>query len=115
MTRAPDPWPFRPWMSVERGGLPESFHQGLLVVVDDTGRIRTSLGDPSWRAFVRSSLKMIQALPVVDSGAADAFGLGERLIALCCASHSGEPFHVEAAREILTRSGADEANLHCGA
>ena len=111
----PASWPFRPWMSVDRGGWPESFHEGALVVVDDGGSVRASLGGSDFPVFIRSSLKMIQALPVVESGAADAFGLDERLLALCCASHSGEPFHVDGAREILRRAGAREEWLHCGA
>jgi L-asparaginase II len=107
-------WPFRPWVGVERGGFLESVHEGLLVVVDDTGRERARWGDPTWTSFLRSSAKMIQALPVVESGAADAFRLEPRHLALCCASHSGETMHVEGVREILARSGVDEALLHCG-
>ena len=48
---------------------------------------------------------MIQAIPVVESGAADAFGFEPRHLALCCASHNGEPMHVAIAREILARAG----------
>lgn len=101
-------------MRVERGGFPESFHDGLLVVVDDRGEVRARWGRPEWTSFLRSSAKMIQALPVVESGAADAFGLGPEHLALCCASHSGEPFHVAGVREILARAGVEERILHCG-
>ena len=111
---APDPWPFRPWMAVERGGHVESYGEGVLVVMDDRGRVRARWGDPGWTSFLRSSLKMIQAIPVVESGAADDFGLEPRHLALCCASHSGEPFHVEGARLILERAGVPEDVLHCG-
>jgi L-asparaginase II len=110
----PEPWPFRPWVGVERGGHLESVHDGLLVVVDDRGEVRASWGDPSWRSFLRSSAKMMQALPLVESGAADRFGLEARHLALCCASHSGEPVHVGGVREILSRAGLDEGLLHCG-
>jgi len=99
---------------VERGGHLESVHEGLLVVVDDAGEERAHWGDPSWTSFLRSSAKMIQALPLVESGAADAFGLEPRHLALCCASHSGEPVHVGGVREILARAGVDESLLHCG-
>ncbi len=108
-------WPFRPWVCVERGGHPESYHEGILVVADDEGTVRASWGDITWPSFLRSSLKMIQAISVVESGAADAFGFGPRHLALICASHNGEPMHVELAREILSRAGLDEAALRCGA
>jgi len=107
-------WPFRPWVRVDRGGHPESCHEGALVVTDDAGEVRLSWGDPSVPVFVRSSLKMIQALPVVETGAADAFALEPADLAVCCASHSGEPFHVRAVRGILERAGVDEGLLHCG-
>jgi L-asparaginase II len=100
---------------VDRGGYPESFHEGLLVVVDDRGEVRAAWGDPQWPAFPRSSAKPIQALALVESGAADAFRLREEHLALCCASHSGEPVHVRGVREILSRIGLDESHLHCGA
>jgi L-asparaginase II len=108
-------WPFRPWVRVDRGGLPESFHEGLLAVVDEDGALLTSWGDPGFTAFVRSSLKMIQALPLVESGAADAFGLEPAHLALTCASHAGEPFHVTGVREILRRAAVPESALQCGA
>ncbi len=106
--------PFRPWVSVMRGGHPESLHEGLLVVADDEGTIRARWGDPAWPAFLRSSLKMFQAIPVVESGAADAFGFDSRHLALICASHNGEPAHVLLAREILAKAGLEEAALRCG-
>lgn len=107
-------WPFRPWVCVERGGYPECYHEGILVVVDDEGRERARWGDPQWTSFLRSSLKMMQAIPVVESGAADAFGFGPRHLALCCASHNGEPVHVQLAREILAGAGLPESALRCG-
>ena len=110
----PDPWPFAPWVRVDRGGRPEALLQGALVVMDDIGRPLAHSGDPGWSTYARSSLKMIQALPLVRSGAADRFGLEPRHLALCCASHSGEPAHVATAREILARCGSDESVLHCG-
>jgi L-asparaginase II len=100
---------------VDRGGLPESFHEGVFAVVGDDGDVRASWGDPRFAAFVRSSLKMIQAVPLVESGAADAFGLAREHLALTCASHAGEPFHVAGVREILRRAGVAESALQCGA
>ncbi len=114
---APDsgPWPFRPWMCAERGGRPESYHEGILVVVDDHGNVRARWGDPAWPAYLRSSLKMVQALPLVESGAADEFRLTPRHLAVTCASHSGELSHVTAIGEILERAGLDPSFLRCGA
>ncbi|MAF26701.1 MAG: asparaginase [Gemmatimonadota bacterium] len=105
---------FEPWMIVERGGFPESRHRGILAVIDDSGRVLASLGDPSWVSFLRSSAKMFQALPLVESGTADALGLDDRQLAVCCASHSSEPFHLRAVEEILSRAGLLEADLQCG-
>ena len=104
---------FRPWARVERGDLPESVCSGALVVVDEDGRVRASWGDPEAFVFPRSSAKPFQALPLVASGAADDFPLPH--VALCCASHSGEPFHIEGVRRVLAAAGADESVLHCGA
>ena len=108
-------WPFRPWVRVERGGFLESAAQGLLVVVDDEGLVRASWGDPQWVSFLRSSAKMFQAIPVVESGAADRFALSAEHLAVCCASHSGERAHTRLVGEILVRAGVHEEHLHCGA
>ena len=64
-----------PMVELWRGGLLESTHLGHAVLVDDTGQIVQAWGDPERIIFPRSSCKMIQALPLVESGAADAFGL----------------------------------------
>jgi L-asparaginase II len=108
-------WPFRPCVRVERGGRPESYHAGILVVIDDEGRVAASWGDPRWPAYLRSSLKMIQALPLVESGAADAFGLTPRELAVACASHAGADEHLEAVASILRRAGLGPERLLCGA
>ena len=54
-------------------------------------------------------------MPLVESGAADAFGLGDDELAVACASHSGEPVHVAAVRSLLAKAGLDESYLACGA
>lgn len=97
-----------------RGGLLESTHQGHAVVVDETGQIVESWGDPNRIIFPRSSCKMIQALPLVESGAADAFGLTPVQLALSCASHQGAALHVNAARDWLAGIGLGEPDLRCG-
>jgi L-asparaginase II len=60
-------------------------------------------------------VKPIQALPLLESGAADKYGFGDQEIALACASHGGEPAHVEVASRMLARAGLDAGALECGA
>ena len=65
--------------------------------------------------FPRSAIKAIQALPLVESGAADRYGFGLDELALACSSHSGEPGHVATAERMLQRIGLDASALKCGA
>ncbi len=106
----------KPILMVElwRGGLLESTHLGHAVLVDDTGQIVQAWGDPERIIFPRSSCKMIQALPLVESGAADAYGLTTAQLALSCASHQGAALHVNAARDWLAGIGLGEPDLRCG-
>ena len=80
-------------VEITRGDLVESVHRGSIAVADAKGNIRFALGDLTSAVYPRSSLKPIQALPLLESGAAEAFGLSDEEIALACASHSGEPMH----------------------
>ncbi len=98
-----------------RGGVLESTHRGHAVICDDTGAIVQSWGDPEKIIFSRSSCKMIQALPLLETGAADAYGLTDAHIAFACASHQGEAKHVDLARRWLADLGLTEADLRCGA
>ena len=98
-----------------RGGLLESTHRGHAVICDDTGAVVQSWGDPAKIIFSRSSCKMLQALPLLESGAADAFGLTDAHVAFACASHQGEAGHVDMARRWLADLGLAEADLRCGA
>lgn len=99
---------------IRRGGILESVHHGVAVVADADGRILQSWGDPSFVTFPRSSLKPFQAIPLVESGAADAAGLTEEHLALACASHSAEDFQVALVRGWLERLGLGESALVCG-
>lgn len=85
------------------------------VVVDADGAIVAAWGDPERLTYPRSANKPLQALPLVETGAADRFDLSERHIAFSCASHKGEVFHVDAAREWLGRIGLSGDALECGA
>ncbi|WNR46560.1 asparaginase [Paenibacillus roseipurpureus] len=100
---------------VTRGAITESIHRVHLAVVDTRGALLHRAGDPQFLTFARSTAKLIQALPVIESGAADHFGLTEAEIALCCASHNGEADHVSAAHSILGKLGYHSMHLQCGA
>ncbi|MDU0201484.1 asparaginase [Paenibacillus sp. MAH-36] len=100
---------------VYRGNITESIHRVHLAVVNTKGSLLHGAGDPQLLTFARSTAKLIQALPVIESGAADHFGLGEAEIALCCASHNGEAEHVSAAQGILGKLGFHHEHLQCGA
>ena len=102
-------------VELTRGELVESVHRGSVAIVDAAGAVRFALGDVNTPVYSRSSLKPIQAIPLVESGAAEAFGLSDQEIALACASHSGEPMHTERVAAWLARIGLDEGDLACGA
>jgi L-asparaginase II len=102
-------------VQVTRGGRVESRHQGAIAILDADGGVHTVLGDIDRPVFPRSAVKSIQALPLVESGAADAVGFGEKELALACSSHSGEPAHVALAASMLQRAGLDGTALECGA
>jgi L-asparaginase II len=101
-------------VEVTRGPLVESVHRGAIAIADASGALRFALGDVETPTYPRSSLKPVQALPLVESGAADAFGLCDEEIALACASHSGEPMHTTRVAAWLTRIGCSERDLACG-
>jgi L-asparaginase II len=101
-------------VEVFRGALVESRHHGAVAVVDADGVTVLALGDVVQPVYPRSAVKMIQALPLVESGAVEKFGFGDQELALACASHGGEPAHVEVAGRMLARAGLDGAALECG-
>lgn len=111
LASADDPVLVEAW----RGALVESRHRGAAVVVDAQGRVVAAWGDIERSVYGRSAIKPLQALPLVESGAADRYGLGERALALACASHHGEPMHVAAVAAWLDRLGLGPADLECGA
>jgi len=102
-------------VEVTRGALVESRHAGAIAIADAQGRLLLALGDVARPVFPRSAVKALQAIPLVESGAADAFGLGEEELAVACASHSGERVHLDAVRSLLAKAGLDESYLACGA
>lgn len=102
-------------VEVTRGNIVESRHRGMAVVVDGDGSVLLSAGDVDAAVFPRSACKAMQALPLIESGAADAYGFGSRELALACSSHSGEDAHVELAAAMLAKAGRDVDSLECGA
>lgn len=103
-----------PMVELWRGGLLESTHLGHAVICDASGQIVEAWGDPARIIFPRSSCKMLQALPLIETGAADAHGLSERHLALSCASHQGAALHVGMAGRWLADLGMGEPDLRCG-
>jgi L-asparaginase II len=103
-----------PLVELWRGGLLESTHTGHAVICDDKGQIVESWGNPAEVIFPRSSCKMVQALPLMESGAFDAAGLTEAHAAFACASHWGSALHVTMARTWLEGLGLGEPDLRCG-
>jgi len=101
-------------VEVTRGPLVESRHSGAIAVADADGRLVLALGDVERPVFPRSAVKALQAILLVESGAADAFGLVDEELAVACASHSGDAVHVEAVRSLLAKAGLDETYLVCG-
>ena len=106
--------PAHPMVELWRGGRLESSHDGHAVICDASGTIVEAWGDPSAVIFPRSSCKMLQALPLVESGAADAAGLTEAHLALACASHQGAHLHTDMVTRWLADLGLAEADLRCG-
>jgi L-asparaginase II len=97
-----------------RGNALESLHYGSVAVVDATGRLIYAAGDPYVLTFTRSALKPLQALPFVSGGGLQHFGFSKAQAALLCASHSGEPRHVDAVADMLARAGLAAGDLQCG-
>ncbi|MES0072391.1 asparaginase [Mesorhizobium sp. M0058] len=102
-------------VEVLRGAIVESAHRGAVAIFDGDGKPVLEIGDTARPVFPRSAVKAIQALPLVETGAADAYGFGDRELALACASHSGEPAHVELAQAMLAKADLDKSALECGA
>ena len=103
------------FVNAMRGGAVESQHRGALAIVDADGAVHTALGDTLRPVFPRSAIKVLQALPLVESGAAERFGLSDEELALACASHGGELLHTQVAAAMLAKVGLDAGALECGA
>ncbi|HUG41964.1 MAG TPA: asparaginase [Longimicrobiales bacterium] len=101
-------------VEVLRGARVESIHVVDLAVLGTGGEVLVTSGDAASPVFARSALKPFQAIPLVEDGVVERFGLTDEELALCCASHSGEPRHVQLAASILARIALGEDALACG-
>lgn len=97
-----------------RGGIVENKHRIHAAVVDHEGKLSYAVGDPNWVTLARSAAKPIQALAILETGAADRFHFDDADIALICASHSSESRHISRAQNMLRKAEAKEEDLACG-
>ncbi len=102
-------------VEVVRGAMVESRHQASVAIVDPDGAVAAAWGDIDEPVYPRSALKPLQALPLVESGAAAAHGLDQPALAVATASHTGEPRHVEVVGRWLAGVGLGSGDLECGA
>ena len=97
-----------------RGSYLESVHTGMAVICDKEGEISHQWGDPNALILPRSSAKMMQAIPLIISGAEQKFSIGDDLLALACASHNAAEIHLSRVVGWLSHLGFSEADLRCG-
>jgi L-asparaginase II len=103
-----------PLLELTRGDTVESIHMGAIVVVDRHGALLHAIGDPQTVTFLRSAAKPFQALPFIEAGGHTHYGLGQKEIAVICASHSGTDEHVTTIAGIQAKAGIGEDQLMCG-
>lgn len=104
----------QPLLEVTRGAVVESVHYGSIAIVDSTGKLLASYGDPKTVAFLRSSAKPFQVLPFVERGGAEHFQLTPSELAISCASHEGSDLHVQTVEGMQKKTGIEEGTLQCG-
>jgi L-asparaginase II len=106
---------FVPAARVLRGQGVDAVHCAAIAVVDGSSRLTHALGDPQQSFFSRSSIKPLQALPLVEAGGLTRFGFDSEALALCASSHNGSDRHRALALDMLQKQGLDAAALQCGA
>ena len=102
-------------VEIWRADFLESQHRGHAVISDTAGNVIASWGNPDQVILPRSATKMLQALPLIESGAAEAFGLGTEQLALSCASHSSAAIHTDRVEVWLENLGLNDDDFRCGA
>jgi L-asparaginase II len=101
-------------IEVLRGPVVESVHQVMAVVCDDRGFVNGYFGNTEYLTYPRSSIKLLQALPLVETGAFEKFGLDEKMLAMACASHKGEKQHLLVLTQWMEKTKITESMLQCG-
>ncbi len=102
-------------VEVIRGEVVESFHRGVICVVDAQNKVLFSKGNIHQVCYPRSAMKFLQHIPLIESGAVERFGLSLEEIAVMCGSHNAEPKHVDVVTSILRKIGLTASDLRCGA
>jgi L-asparaginase II len=97
-----------------RGEVVDNVYRGCVAVVDTGGDVRFALGDPEYRAFIRSAGKPLQALALVELGGVEAYDMDDAELAIICASHSGKALQVQTVRRLLGKIGVAESSLRAG-
>ena len=105
---------YQPIYQLTRGPIVESVHYGAIAVVEASGRLFASYGDPEVVTYLRSSSKPFQALPFLEAGGQDAYQLALPEVAILCASHSGTSEHIAVVRSVQAKTGVRETDLMCG-
>ena len=105
---------FEPLVELTRGGIVESVHLGALAAVDSEGKLLAAYGNPDMVSFPRSSMKPFQALPLVENGGIETYGLTEEELAVICSSHTGTDEHVQVLKSIHQKVGLKLSDLQCG-
>jgi L-asparaginase II len=101
-------------VEVTRGAMVESRHRGAYAVLDAKGAVVRSCGPIDLPVYPRSAIKPLQALPLVETGTADSYGVTTEELALACASHGGEAMHVQKVKAWMDRIGFQASDLECG-
>lgn len=101
-------------VEVYRGGLLESFHRGVVCVVNEQNEIIFSLGDTEQLCYPRSAMKLLQVIPLIVNGGVEKFNFTLEEIAVMCGSHNAESEHLRVVNSILQKIGLSPDNLNCG-
>jgi L-asparaginase II len=104
----------QPLVEVTRGPIVESIHFGSFVIVETSGKVVAAVGNPETVTYLRSSAKPFQALPFVETGGVEHFGLTDRELAILCASHNGTDAHLAVIQGIHQKLGVSADDLLCG-
>ena len=104
----------QPILELTRGGVVEATHFGSIAVVDSTGKLLHSYGDPHTVAFLRSSAKPFQALPFVEHGGVEHYGFTQSELSISCASHETSQMHLDTVAAMQKKIGIHESSLQCG-